>query len=115
MPTTSFNYNQSQDADRLLLIQNNVGAGDIECQFALDVGTIPPQWNFIARIYIERRGGPRQGIFLEKFLYGEENTLISEQELTALAPLGLNLTYRVLARFRPFIEDGILEVEWSSP
>lgn len=114
MPTTNFNYNQLNDGDRLLLIQTGVGSGDIECQFSLDTGSISPFFNFIARIYIERRGGPRQGIFIEKFLYGEENTLFSEQELTALAPLDINLSYRILARFRPFIGDGTLQVEWSN-
>ena len=113
MATTNFNYNQLNDADRLLLIQNNIGAGDIEVQFEQDTGSANPFTNFIARIYMERRGGPRQGIFLERLLIGDENTLITNDVLAALAPLDTNLSYRLLARFRPFIPDGTLTVEFT--
>ena len=114
MATTNFNYNQINDADRLLLIQNNIGAGDLEVQFERDDGQVNPFTNFIARIYVERRGGPRQGIFLERFLIGAENTLITNEVLAALAPLDTNLSYRVLARFRPFIPDGTLTLEFTA-
>lgn len=114
MATTNFNYNQLNDADRLLLIQNNVGAGDLEVQFERDDGQVNPFTNFIARIYVERRGGPRQGIFLERLLIGAENTLITNEVLAALAPLDTNLSYRVLARFRPFIPDGTLTLEFTA-
>lgn len=113
MATTNFNYNQANDSDRLLLIQNNIQLGDIEVQFALDEGEFPDTWDFIARLYFERRGGPRQGIFLERQLYGEENTLVSAVQLTALAPITGSLSYRLLARFRSFIGDGILTVEFQ--
>ena len=114
MATTNFNYNQINDADRLLLIQNNIGAGDLEVQFERDDGQVNPFTNFIARIYVERRGGPRQGIFLERLLIGAENTLITNEVLAALAPLDTNLSYRVLARFRPFIPDGTLTLEFTA-
>lgn len=114
MATTNFNYNQLNDADRLLLIQNNIGAGDLEVQFERDDGQVNPFTNFIARIYVERRGGPRQGIFLERVLIGAENTLITNEVLAALAPLDTNLSYRVLARFRPFIPDGTLTLEFTA-
>ena len=114
MATTNFNYNQLNDADRLLLIQNNVGAGDLEVQFERDDGQVNPFTNFIARIYVERRGGPRQGIFLERLLIGAENTLITDEVLAALAPLDTNSSYRVLARFRPFIPDGTLTLEFTA-
>lgn len=114
MARTDFNYNQLNDADRLLLIQNNIGAGDLEVQFERDDGQVNPFTNFIARIYVERRGGPRQGIFLERLLIGAENTLITNEVLAALAPLDTNLSYRVLARFRPFIPDGILTLEFTA-
>lgn len=114
MATTNFNYSQLNDADRLLLIQNNIGAGDLEVQFERDDGQVNPFTNFIARIYVERRGGPRQGIFLERLLIGAENTLITNEVLAALAPLDTNLSYRVLARFRPFIPDGTLTLEFTA-
>lgn len=114
MATTNFNYNQLNDADRLLLIQNNIGAGDLEVQFERDDGQVNPFTNFIARIYVERRGGPRQGIFLERPLIGAENTLITNELLASLAPLDTNLSYRVLARFRPFIPDGTLTLEFTA-
>ena len=115
MATTIFQYRFPQDANRIIILQNNIFTGDIEVQF--DEGTEPVQntWAFLATLILERRGGPRQGTFLTKNLLVNENTLFTEQEQELFAPLSGNLRYRLLARFRPFIPSGEVTIEFTEP